>query len=132
MSLSEAREAYGIQVRCLAGLVSDAVDRIVEADPGAVIIIQSDHGSEFGFSWGDRPEQWTAGQINERYGAFNAIRLPAGCPVEVEGAALVNTFRIVFACIEGTDPDLLEYRAFAPPFDDPTGLLELGPERFEE
>jgi hypothetical protein len=132
MSLEEWRVAYGIQVRCLNELVGDAVDRIVAADPTAVIIIQSDHGSEIGFRWTTPPEQWTAAQINERYGVFNAIRLPADCDADVEGEALVNTFRIVFACLEGTDAELLAYRAFAPPFDDPTGLLELGPERFEE
>ena len=131
-SFVEARlPRYRTQVRCLNDLTLDAVDRIVERDPTAVIVIQSDHGTDHHFRWTDAPDTWTPSQVMERYGAFNAMRLPPGCEVPVEGQPLVNTFRIVFACIEGTEPDLLDYRGFAVPIDDIGGLKELEPERFE-
>jgi len=59
------------------------------------------------------------------------MRLPPGCDADVEGEPLVNTFRIVFACIEGTEPELLDYRAFAVPIDDVSDVSELAPDRFE-
>ena len=43
----------------------------------------------------------------------------------------MNTFRIVFGCIEGTEPDLLDYRAFAVPIDGVDEVTELTPDRFE-
>jgi hypothetical protein len=131
MTLAEWKVAYGSQVRCLNDLVTRAVEQIVQRDPTAVIVIQSDHGSEIEFRWTQPPEEWTARQLNERYGAFNAMRLPAGCDVEVEGLALVNTFPVVFSCIEGTEPDLRSYRAFTQPNEDLDELRELDLERLE-
>ncbi|MEZ5205984.1 MAG: hypothetical protein R2690_03145 [Acidimicrobiales bacterium] len=43
----------------------------------------------------------------------------------MDGQPLVNTFRIVLACLEGRDPDLLEHRAFLWPFNDLRGIEEL-------
>jgi hypothetical protein len=131
VSPEERVELYLTQVRCINELVLTAVDEIVERDPTAIILVQSDHGSDHTFTWLDDPEDWTPGQVSERYAAFNAMRLPPGCDAHVEGEPLVNTFRIVFACIEGTEPELLDYRAFAVPIDDVSDVSELTPDRFE-
>jgi hypothetical protein len=131
MTDEEQLQAYREQIPCVRDLVVRAVDRIVEDDPGAVILVQSDHGSEVRFTWDDHPDDWTAEQLTERFGAFNAMRLPADCDVDIEGAALVNTFRIVFACIEGREPDLLPYRAFGHPFFGVADLEEIDLDRFD-
>jgi hypothetical protein len=123
-------EHYRAQVRCLNDLVIQAVDRIVERDPSAVIIVQSDHGSDLTVTRDLDPDDWTPAQVTERFGVFDAMRLPADCDTEIEGQPLVNTFRIVFGCIEGTEPELLDYRGFLSPIDDVTDLRELTPERF--
>jgi hypothetical protein len=123
--------AYRTQITCINDLMLEALDRILERDPSAVIILQSDHGSDFTFSWKSDTDDLSPSQLTERYSVLNAIRLPDGCPVEIEGQPLVNTFRIVFACIEGKDPSLLDYRGFAQPLDDVSDLVELAPERFE-
>ena len=42
--------------------------------------------------------------LQERFGALNAIRLPAPCRGDsIEGEPLVNTFRLVLACL-GDEP----------------------------
>jgi hypothetical protein len=129
LSGPEQVHAYRTQVRCINELVLDAVDRIIDADPDAVIIVQSDHGSDFTFSWKADPADWTDDQLVERYGAFDAMRLPAGCDAQVEGVALVNTFRVVFGCIEGHPPQLLPYRLFLQPLDDLSAITEADPKR---
>jgi hypothetical protein len=121
--------AYRTQVRCLSAAMEDALAEIIERDPDALIVIQSDHGSEIKWHWSLQPRDWSPEMVTERYSAFNAMRLPERCNSEVEGASLVNTFRIVFACIEGREPDLLDYRAFGVAVDD-VKIVELGPERF--
>jgi hypothetical protein len=123
---------YATQVRCINGLVTEAVDTIIERDPTAVILVQSDHGSDHLFTWLDDPRSLTPAQVTERFAAFDAMRLPADCDTDIEGQPLVNTFRIVFACIEGTEPELLDYRGFVAPLDDIGDLSELTPDRFEE
>jgi len=125
LTLEEQLDEYRTQVRCVAADTQEAVTRILEVDPSAIIIIQSDHGSRF--HWPTPRSEWTTLQAQERFAAFNAMRLPQPCRDGVEGAPLVNTFRIVFACIEGRSPDLLEHRAFEHPNDDHGVYEEVDP-----
>lgn len=132
LTFDERVDLYATQVRCINALVTEAVDTIVARDPTAVILLQSDHGSDHIFNWVDDPEDLTPAQVTERFAAFNAMRLPVGCDADIEGQPLVNTFRIVFACIEGTEPELLDYRGFSVSLEDVADLSELTPDRFEE
>lgn len=126
------RAEYRTQVRCLNPLVLDGIDRIIEQDPSAVIIVQSDHGSDFELDWLDDPGEWSTEALDERFAAFSALRLPGACAdLPVEGQPLVNTYRIVFACIEGRDPELLDYRAFLSPWEETERMEEIDPSRFE-
>lgn len=103
---------YRAAVTCLFGQLEAAVDRILEVDDDPVIIIQGDHGPRLGL------EGPTSGRVlldDEMYfSAFSAIRLPEPC-VELEvpdDLTIVNTFRIVFACLEDRSPTLLPDRIF--------------------
>lgn len=102
---------YADAVRCLFTQLRGAVDRILEADPDAVILIQGDHGPRLGLG------PHTSGEVllddPMFFSAFSAMRLPAGCEDTVpEDVTLVNTFRLVFACLADEEPDLLEDRFF--------------------
>jgi hypothetical protein len=133
LTTEEQQAEYRTQVDCLNELMLDAIDEILARDPGAVIVIQSDHGTSFNeWEWDELPfDQWSADSLNDRYRVLNALRLPEGCDQEVEGQPLVNTFRLVFACIEGRDDiEMLDYRAFIAPLDDVTAVEELEPDRF--
>ena len=53
-------------------------------------------------------------EIRTNLSIFSAFRLPADCPHRPRpGLTPVNTFRLVFACLDKTQPRLLEDRMFA-------------------
>ena len=129
-SAAERAEAYADDVECVDHQFVDTVDQIVADDPDAVIIVQSDHGSRLTLDWSRSFEQWSDANLLERLGALNAIRLPADCADrDIEGQPLANTFRIVFACLNGTEPDLLPSRSFFIELGKPSSLVEVPPER---
>jgi hypothetical protein len=134
LSGDERAAAYANDVRCIDEAFVDATDRIVASDPDAVIIVQSDHGSRLSFDWLSTTfESSTPSSLNERFSVVNAIRLPAACRGDsIEGEALVNTFRVVFACLAGTEPELLEPRYYFTGFGRISTLAEVPPERFDE
>ncbi len=99
-------------IRCVNRQVRTMLPRLLAADPTAVVIFQSDHGfvvnrqKPFG--------EWTETEINRRYGNLYAIRLPERCrTMAKDSATSVNTFRIVFACLERRPPDLLPDQSYA-------------------
>ncbi len=77
-----------------------------------MIIISGDHGPRLGLSGATEGKVLLDGE--KFLSAFNAIRLPAACAeLDVpDDMTLVNTFRIVFACLTDQPPDLLEDRLF--------------------
>lgn len=132
LSETEQQAEYEVQIRCLNELILDAVDRIVAEDPDAIVILQADHGTSFTeWEWDIPFDDWTSRTLGERYSVFNAMRRPDDC-VEppLEGEPLVNTFRIVFACIEDQPIELLPHRAFVAPIEDVQALEEWDLDRF--
>jgi hypothetical protein len=98
-----------------------------------VIIVQSDHGSSLTFNWQTPSDEWSSANFTERFGALNAIRLPEGCRDEpIDGQPLVNTFRIVLACLAGTEPDLLPTRVFYSGYGKISDLVEVPLDRLDE
>lgn len=125
LSGPERVDAYVNDVRCLNADLVAAIDRIVAADPDAVIIVQSDHGSKLTFDWSKRYDAWTDANLQERFGALNAMRLPEGCDADVEGAPLVDTFPIVLGCLAGRAPEPGEQRSFFTDYGDLSTLVEV-------
>jgi hypothetical protein len=88
------------------------MDQILAVDPEAIVIVQSDHGSELLTNWYLELDEWSDEALAERYSVLNAVRLPEGCDTLEPDEPLVNTYRIVFACLEDTEPARLDTRAF--------------------
>lgn len=106
-------EAYAQDVRCLNELVLEAVDRILEKDPTAIIVVQGDHGTNFLPGATMSPKDWDEARYREIFGTLDAIHLPPECEQPAaRPRSTVNTFRIVFACVEGEEVEYLEDRAF--------------------
>ena len=104
---------YLAMVRCANRLMSEAVERIVRRDPGAVIVIQGDHGTAFSVDTDQEVSAWSASQVEERLSPLNAVRLPEGCRGSLGDAlALVNTLRTVLACVRDEPPDLVPFEAY--------------------
>ena len=81
-------EAYVGQVAYVNRLVLEAVDRIVAADPSAVIVVFSDHGSESRLDWSDG----TRSDLDERFGNLFAARTPGHECLFGDAPTLVNVF----------------------------------------
>ena len=117
---STDKPAFLEQLACVNREAIDLVGRIVASDPQAIVVVQSDHGTAFrgqfkllrdeaaGHGETFRGELakpydgWDDQDVKERFGALNAIRMPAACAEEAAGTVdLVNTFARVLGCIAG-------------------------------
>ena len=94
------KEAYLNQVKFANKQTQQIVEKILEVDNDAVIIIQGDHGSQFTMDW-DNPD---IEMIDERMSILNAYHLPRGGEQFLyDSITPVNTFRVVFnAYLNGT------------------------------
>ena len=111
-------QGYLDNLRCTNRQILPAVDWIMANRPGAIIVLQSDHGLDFDESdyQPDENQQpagldWEA--FDGRAGILSAWRLPEPCREYLDPAiTAVNTFRLVFGCLEGRAPEFIEDRFF--------------------
>jgi hypothetical protein len=105
------REGYFESLRCVNRSVEVLIDHIIARDPGALIVIQGDHGPGLKIRWEAPMSTWTDEEIAERASYLNLVRAPDACaPAQAMGQ--VNTARFVLSCIEGRPPDYLPERTF--------------------
>lgn len=106
--------AYSHQMRCTVKLLPKLLQRIRESDPDAIVIAQSDHGVSIRGQHLKPVSELSDDEIRENLSIFNVYRLPDDCRQYLRtGLTPVNTFRLVFACLDNREPDLLEDRMFA-------------------
>lgn len=106
--------AYGEQLACAAKQMRRVAARIIEADPTAIIILQADHGISFDGQHLKRVSSLTESELEENFNIFAAYKLPEDCRGHIgDFHTPVNTFRIVLACLDGREPELLDNRMFA-------------------
>jgi sulfatase-like protein len=117
---ASARPAFIEQLECVNTQAEALLRQIVRLDAGALIILQSDHGSAFRGQFEKQPSDWSEADLHERFGALNALRLPAPCrTLAVPDLTLVDTFPLVFSCLAGGDfKRQLPPRFFVTPYDD--------------
>jgi hypothetical protein len=104
---SDVVEGYITDVGCLNKEVIAGVKRILAEDPtDPIIIVQSDHGSPL-------LESNSFENNLIRFANLSAIRFPNNCGQQYyPSISSVNTFRMVFSCIEDTPLPLLPDRHF--------------------
>lgn len=107
-----ATSDYLNAIHCLNRQLITTMDRIIDADPEAVIIMQGDHGPDYGIEMLNVEHVWSPRDIRQRFGVLSAIRLPPTCDVPI-GTSLVNTFRVVLSCLSGERFPLLAPRAWS-------------------
>jgi hypothetical protein len=104
---------YHDQLRCLRTELSQSLQRLVEADPAAIVLVQSDHGPGFGLDLSRPLDNWTDEMLRTRFGAFRSWRMPEACfPTDEAASSLVNTFRVVEACVRAETPELVEAQSY--------------------
>ena len=109
---------YLDNLRCTNKQILKFVDWIVAKKPNTIIVLQSDHGLKFGeFNNAVDDDMlpvdisWNA--FDGRAGILNAMRLPSACRQYVRpDITAVNTFRLVFSCLDGTQPEFVADRFF--------------------
>jgi hypothetical protein len=117
---ASARPAFIEQLQCVNTQARALLQEIVQADAGALIILQSDHGSAFRGQFEKRPTDWSEVDLHERFANLNALRLPEPCrTLAAPDLTLVDTFPLVFACRTGSELKRhLPPRFFVTPYDD--------------
>jgi len=117
-------DGYINDLGCLNPRIIALVDRLLGDDTSdPIVILQSDHGlrADLPPSVGDAGKR--VPQALVPYANLHAMRTPHRCDnPRYEEFSLVNTFRIVFACIDHESPDLLPNRRFG---SQKNGLFEI-------
>ncbi len=107
------KEKYLEALQCANKRLLAFSDYLMEKDPNAIVIFHSDHGSRFLTDWPSRIDAWTKDAFDERFGVFLAVRAPKRCQDRLpEDFSLVDFYRFVFSCIDGTEPGYLPNRHY--------------------
>jgi hypothetical protein len=94
------------------------LDEILERDPDAWIILQSDHGTAFTIDLKAPLATWSPDQIAERMGVLNAMRLPARCrDLLYPSISLINSLAVISACLGEREPEYLPDISYLTPND---------------
>ncbi|NGN42336.1 sulfatase-like hydrolase/transferase [Mesorhizobium sp. CGMCC 1.15528] len=106
--------AYANQVDCASKLYPQLIDAILKEDPDAMIVFQADHGVNYrGQETGANIKALTDDMVAQNLSAISAYRLPERCQQSLgPDMSPVNTFRVVFACLDNREPELLPARHF--------------------
>lgn len=110
---AEQRAAYTSSIECVNRIVLSLARRLQAEDPGAIIVFQADHGSEFRVDWKIPLREWPDGAIDERSSVFSLVRVPPRCREWLRpDLSPINTMRLVLGCVERRRPNYLEERTF--------------------
>ncbi len=102
------------QIPCINTDIIKLVEYLNINDPKAIIIIQSDHGPGLSKQF-DKPsiDDWTQAELIERYGVFNALKLPERCQKSLyPSMSPVNNLRVVKSCVYDSKTGLLNDKSF--------------------
>lgn len=112
------KDAFRDAVRCVNRTILAFVERVAESDPGAIIVVQGDHGSGFIALEGKQnlPEyQWEKNAMDERSENISFVKAPAECRKWLRpDLGPLNTVRFVLACLRREEPDYLPEKLFVP------------------
>jgi len=112
-------EGYINDVKCVNQEVLGLIDKILERDSRAVIILHADHGTAFSVDWTLPIEEWPGSQAQERFAILMGLRFPAHCSQYLYSElSPVNIYPLLFACLQGDEPKLLPDISYISPKDD--------------
>ncbi len=124
------RELFREAALCVNRTVYDFVERIIDMDPDAIIIIHADHGSGFianeeypGIGEYELPLE----AIDERSETISLVRAPRVCSQWLRSdLGPINTARFLVGCLARTEPVYLPERLFlpGPDYDETQALIE--------
>ena len=105
MTIQEYQKSYGNQIHYLNQMVLEMVKRIRKSDPGAVIVLQGDHGPGSQYVGNSLAKT----NMHERSGILNAYLFPDADYSSLYPAITpANTFRVIGNRFFKTEFDLVE------------------------
>jgi hypothetical protein len=120
ISADEYADGLTAQVTYLNDVLVEEIDRLLEADPDAVVILFSDHGARY-----------EDGPADEHFRTFLAARTPGQAGLFGDDVSPIDVFPRLFQAYFGATLPEHEYRAAWAPDDAPleTTPVELTPDR---
>jgi len=98
---------------CVNTQLTQFVGFLDSADPEAIVVIQSDHGTNSLLAADSAVKRWTAEQFEERFAILMAVRVPEQCRKWLyPSMSPVDVPALVFACLEGKQPVYRPYQSF--------------------
>jgi len=105
---------YEKNMACVNRKIEELVGAIIARDPGAIIVIQSDHGSFTSASKAQVPSKMSPVTRFEISRPITFIRAPQACGQWLyKGMSQVNTMRFVLACAHDAKPDYISDISYA-------------------
>jgi hypothetical protein len=102
------RPHFTQQLQCVNRQLDELLRQIEADDPGAIVVLSSDHGPRLSVKRNLPTHALKPGHIAESLGILNAFRLPEHCRAGLHPAVSpVNSMRIVFACLGSHPPRLV-------------------------
>ena len=96
--------------------LEEFVEKVLkESDPKPIIMIGSDHGTDFNFDW-DNP---TNEMLKQRLSNLNAYYFPQGGDMLYDSITPINSFRIMFNANFNGNFEVLEDRVYWSTYDKP-------------
>ena len=107
------KEHYLGALQCVSKRLLAISDYLMEKDPTAIVIFNSDHGSRFLTDWTKPNDAWSKNAFEERFSTFLAVRGPKLCQDQLPNdISLVNLYRFIFSCIDGVEPRYLSNKHY--------------------
>jgi hypothetical protein len=96
------------QTICAQKLLGEAVTKLIERDPNAVVLVFSDHGPDVRLDWWKPDDEG----MRERLSNFVALRAPGNPGLLPDDVTLINALPRIFNAYLGTDLPLREDRTY--------------------
>jgi len=119
-----SRAAFGPQLRCVDRQLLELLPDLVAADPEAIVILTSDHGSAFRGQFQRDHGEMTRADLVERFGVLAAARLPERCRAGFGTLrTLANLYPEVLGCALGLELPRAPDALFVLPIDHEQGRI---------
>jgi hypothetical protein len=107
-------KAYSYSISCALNKTLFSINKILEIDPSAIIVIQGDHGTAFEYDWDEDPLVLDKAGLKERFSIYNSVKIPKRCnPINLKSIGNVETINIVFDCIANKNNTVVPNKSFA-------------------